>query len=87
MGYDPNIPLSLEEHSPTPIVACQPPLTSITRVDVSLTVSASDSLPNKSAINSVPERRYPLVNILLIDITNSLFVIYTHSFFWCVEGM
>ena len=33
VGYDPDIPLSLEEHSPTPIMASQPPLTSLTPMD------------------------------------------------------
>ena len=61
MGYDPDILLSLEEHSPTPIMPFQPPLTSITPMDESLMVSVSgDSLLKGSATSSVPERRYPL---------------------------
>ena len=61
MDYDPDIPLSVEEHSPTPIISSQPPLTSITPMNDSQTVSASgDSLPNRSATRSVLNRRYPL---------------------------
>ena len=61
MDYDPDIPLSLEEYFPTPTMASQPPLTSLTPMDDFQTVSASgDSLPNGSATNNVPDRRYRL---------------------------
>ena len=56
VDYDPDIPLSLEEHSSTLIMASQPPLTSITPMDDSQTVSSSgNSPPNGSATSSVPD--------------------------------
>ena len=82
MDYDPDILLSLEEHSPTPIMASQPPLTSITPMEDPHEASASgDFLPNGSTNSSVLETK-----VLLISITNGLFVmyiyIYIYSFFF-----
>ena len=59
--YDPDIPLSLEEHSSTPIMASQSPITFITPMDDFQMVSDSgESLANGSATSSIPDRRYPL---------------------------
>ncbi len=61
VDYDPDIPLSLQEHSPTPIMASQFLLISIMPMDDSHMVPASgDSLPNRSATSSVPDQKYPL---------------------------
>ena len=61
MDYDSDIPLSVEEHSPTPIMVSQPLLTFMTPMDDSQTVSAlGDSLPNRSGTSSIPDLRYLL---------------------------
>ena len=56
VNYDTDISPSLAEHSPTPITAFQSPLTYLTPMDDSQTVSASgDCLPNGSASSSIPD--------------------------------
>ena len=65
VDYDLDFPFSLEEHSPTPIMASQSPLTSITPMDGS----------ESAGINRYSTEWISYMNdILLIDITNSLFV-------------
>ena len=71
----------LLNYSPSPIMASQPQLTSITPMDDFLTVSASgDFLPNGLATSSYLTNGILYVNdILLIDITECLLVIYIYS--------